>query len=403
LLSQLKHAAEFGLKLPPAELDYASMAKRKDAVVTRLTRGVAGLFKNANVTLVAGRARVLDARTVEVAAHDGSVTRLEGKSLLVASGSEAARPKVWPFDNPRVMTSDEALALTRLPASVLIVGGGYIGCEFASMWAELGSKVTLVEMLPGLLPLSDADVAKEMERSLLRRRVKVLTGTKIEKLIASADKVVAELSNGTSIETDIAFVAVGRKLNSDVEGLASLGVKLDGQAIAVDEFGRTNLEGIRAIGDVTGKCLLAHYAQEQGVVAMEHLFGKDPHPLEDWAVPSCVFTIPEIAHVGLTEAQAREKFDGIRVGRFPMLALGKAIASGDTSGFVKVVGDASGTVLGVHMVGHEVTSMIAEATLAVRLKLKMSDLVHTIHAHPTMPEALHEAALDFMGRAIHKM
>ena len=403
MLDRLRHAAEFGVKLAaPPEADYAQLAKRKDAVVERLRRGVGWLFKNASVTSVAGRATVLEPRLVEVATPDGKVARLESRRVLVATGSEPARPKMFPFDGARVITSDEALALTTLPESVLIVGGGYIGCEFASLWAELGAKVTLVEMLPVLLANSDADVSKEIERALLRRRVKVLTGTKIEKLAVTDAGVAAELSAGKSVEAQVAFVAVGRRANIDTCGLDSLGVKIERGSVAVDGFGRTNVEGIRAVGDVTGRIMLAHYGSEQGVVAMEHLFGRDAAPIDDAACPSCVFTIPEVATVGLTEAQAREKFGDVRVGRFPMSALGKAIASGNTAGFVKIVGDSSDTVLGVHMIGHEVTSMIAEATLAVRLKLKISDLIHTIHAHPTMPEALHEASLDFLGRAIHK-
>jgi len=401
LLSHLKHAAQFGLKTGSAEVDYPAVMKRKDGVVSRLRGGLGLLLRNARVEVAAGRARVLDAHTVEVMGPDAS-TRIEGRKLLVAAGSEPARPKIFPFDNPRVMTSDEALALTQLPASVLIVGGGYMGCEFASMWAEFGSEVTLVEMLPSLLPPADADVSKEVERSLVRQRVKVLTGTTVEKMAAGADKVAAELSGGKSVETDFALVAVGRKLNSDLDGLASLGVRLEAAAVRVDPLGRTNVDDLYAIGDVTGKVMLAQYASEQGVIAAEHLFGGEPHPEALDAVPSCVFTIPEIASVGLTEAEARRSSGDIRVGRFPLAALGKAVASSDTTGFVKVIGDATDTILGVHMVGSGVTSMIAEATLAVRLKLKMDELVHTIHAHPTMPEALREAAMDFYGRALHK-
>jgi dihydrolipoamide dehydrogenase len=201
----------------------------------------------------------------------------------------------------------------------------------------------------------------------------------------------------------VALVAVGRKPSSDVPGLAALGVKLnDRGAIAVDALGRTNVNDISAIGDATGKIMLAHYASEQGVIAAEDVFGGTPHPEALEATPSCVFTIPEIASVGLTEAEARKRHGEIRIGKFPFAALGKAVATGETTGFVKVIGDETGTVLGVAMVGGHVTNMIGEATLAVRLKMKAEELVRTIHAHPTMSEALHEAALDFYGRALHK-
>ena len=402
VLGTVRHAGQFGIKTGPPEVDYGAVIQRKDAVVARLRNGIGYLLKNAKITVTAGRGSVIDAHTVNVAGKDGT-TRIAGKNILVASGSEPERPKIFPFDNPRVMTSDEALSHTHLPARALVIGGGYIGCEFASMWAEFGSAVTLVEMLPTLLPIDDADVAKEIERSLARQRVKVLTGTKVEKMTATDAGVASELTGGKSLETDVALVAVGRKPTSDVEGLAALGVKLNERgAIAVDALGRTNVEGVSAIGDVTGKIMLAHYASEQGVIAAEHLFGGTPHPEALDATPSCVFTNPEIASVGLTEAEARKRHGEVRVGRFPFAALGKAVASGETAGFVKVIGDAAGTVLGVHMVGGHVTNMIGEATLAVRLKLKMDEIIHTIHAHPTMGEALHEAALDFYGRALHK-
>ncbi|KPL01495.1 MAG: hypothetical protein AMK75_04660 [Planctomycetes bacterium SM23_65] len=402
VLGALKRAEQFGLKSADVEVDYPAVIARKEKVVARLRRGLAALLKGARVEVVGGHAKILDAHTIEVTERD-STRKIEGKNIVVATGSEPARPRVFPFDGSRVITSDDALGLTELPESVLIVGGGYIGCEFASMWSELGSKVTLVEMLPALLPQADQDVSKEMQRVLMRKRVKVHVGTKIERMTTTPGGVTAELGEGRSVEAAIALVAVGRKLNGDLAGLKELGVQLQGDAIGVDEFGRTNVEGVYAVGDVTGKCLLAHYASEQGVVAAEHLFGGSPEPIDERAVPSCVFTIPEIASVGLSEAEARRKLTDVRVGRFDMTALGKASASGETTGFVKVIGDGNDTVVGVHMVGHEVTSMIAEAALAVRMKLKMNDIVHTIHAHPTMPEAFHEAALDFFARAIHKL
>jgi dihydrolipoamide dehydrogenase len=219
---------------------------------------------------------------------------------------------------------------------------------------------------------------------------------------AGPDNVTAELFAGKSVEGEIALVAVGRRIHSDVPGLLELGVKTDRGAIVVDGFGRTNVRGILAAGDVTGRIMLAHYASAQAVVAVDHLLGVEAQPIDDRTVPACVFAIPEMAMVGLTEVQARAQHEGVRVGRFPMVALSKAVVSGDTAGFVKIVGDASGTVLGVHIVGHEATSLIAEAALAVRLGLKVDDLIKTIHSHPTMPEAIHEAALDFYGRAINK-
>lgn len=404
LFGRLRRAEEFGVKFAsPPEIDYAQAAARKDQIVERLGRGVEMLLKSAKVAVIPGRARVMEPGDVEVAAADGSVSRIQGRHVLVATGSDPARPKAFPFDGKRVMTSDEALALTKLPASAIVVGGGYIGCEFASLWTELGAKVTLVEMLPSLLALSDAEVSKEMERALMRRRAKVLTGTKIEKLTVTESGVAAELSGGKTVEAELALVAVGRVPAIDGRGLDRLGLRIERAAVVVDGFGCTNVSGLLAAGDVTGRIMLAHYASEQAVVAVENLLGFEAHPIDDNACPSCVFTIPEIADVGLTEAEARAKFgDGVKVGRFPMAALGKAVASGETGGFVKIVGDSSGTVLGVHIVGHEATSMISEATLAVRMKMKVDDLARTLHSHPTMPEAVHEAALDFFGRAIHK-
>ena len=409
LYRHIENAKRLGLKPEPGPVDWPAMQTHQQKVVQRLGKGIEALFAAGKVELVSGTASIKDARTLRVKRAGGDEFEVSGDALLIASGSEAARPR-WigfgqdgsaPFAG--VMTSDEALRLEKLPTSVIIMGGGYIGCEFASLWTDLNVKVTLVEMLDGLMTGFDEEIGGVLLRSLKRRGTKVLLGTKIEKLVKSAGGVTAQLANGSTVEAEMVLVAVGRRPRTEVEGLREISLEMEQGGIKIDEHCRTNVEGVYAAGDVTGRILLAHYASHQGIVAVENLAGIE-RQAQEGGVPGCAFTNPDAASVGLTEKEARERLEEVRVGRYDFAHLGKAMASGETEGFAKVVADAkTGKVVGLHVIGEQAENLIQEGTLALRMGATLTDLAELIHPHPTMTEAIGEAALDALGRAIHKV
>jgi dihydrolipoamide dehydrogenase len=409
VFEQAKDGAKIGVRAgessqglgPGLSLDFAQMMAAKDAVVAKLSGGVGFLLKRAKVEVIAGEGRLAARRKIAVKLKAGGEQTVDAEKIILATGSEPARPKWLPFDSDRVMTSDEALRLTALPASVLILGGGYIGCEFASLLSQLGCQVTVVEILDRLLPLMDADLGAEVTRALKKRKVKVYAGTQVQSLQAGQAGVKATLEGGEAIEAERALVCVGRRLSSEGLGLEALGVKVENGAIQVDEHCQTSVAGLYAIGDVTGKMLLAHVASAQALVAAEHAAGL-ASKMDYRCVPAAVFTRPEVATVGLTEEEAAKAGRKVKVAKFPLQALGRAIAMGEPSGFVKLVADeGTGQVLGVHMVGAHASDVIAEAAMAVALEATVTELARTIHAHPTMPEALMEAARGWLGQDIH--
>ncbi|HPD17620.1 MAG TPA: dihydrolipoyl dehydrogenase [Planctomycetota bacterium] len=399
--SLARHGAEFGILAENVSVDFAKVQANKDAVVKRLTGGVGFLLKRAHVDVVAGTGRLKGRKAVAVTLNAGGEETLEADKIIVATGSEPARPKAIPFDGERIVTSDEALRLSRLPESVFILGGGYIGCEFASIFAQLGAQVTVVEMLDRLLPTLDAEVAAEITKALKRQKVKVLVGTRMEGIQSGASGVKATLSNGAALEADLALVCTGRRLLSADLGLEEAGAKVENGAIAIDEHCETSVAGLYAIGDVTGKLLLAHVASAQGIVAAEHAAGRNAR-MDYRCVPAAVFTNPEVGTVGMTEAEAAAAGRRVRAAKFPFQALGRAVAMGETAGFAKIVADeATGQVLGVHLVGPHASDVVAEGALAVALEATVKELAHGIHAHPTLPEALLEAARAWLGQGIH--
>jgi len=401
LFAAIRHADAVGIHASDVSLDFAAMMANKDAVVRKLNSGVAFLLKRAKVDVVGGTGRLAGRRQVAVALSDGGETTLEADRIIVATGSEPARPGYIPFDSPRVMTSDEALGLAELPESVFILGGGYIGCEFASIFAQLGSRVTVVEMLDGLLPLMDPDVGTAIAKAFKKLRIKVHTGTKMESLDATDAGVTATLEGGKTVEASYALICVGRRMLSDGLGLDEVGVEVEDGAIVIDEHCETSVAGIYAIGDVTGKMQLAHVASAQGIVAAECAAGQDS-TIDYRCVPAAVFTNPEVGNVGLTEPEAAEAGHQVKTAVFPLQALGRAIALGETAGFAKVVADErTGEVLGVHLVGPHASDVIAEGALAIGLEATVSELATTIHAHPTLPEAVMEAARSWLGQDIH--
>ncbi|HZU06857.1 MAG TPA: dihydrolipoyl dehydrogenase [Chloroflexota bacterium] len=405
LLAAFRRAADWGIHVENVRLDYPAAVQRRDAVVRSLRQGVAGLLKSQGVQVLAGQGRLQGPRTVEVT-HDGTTQTVEARHIVVATGSAPAIPPIPGADNPAlVITSDDALALRELPRSIVVVGGGAVGAEWADIFHTFGCEVTLLEMMPTLLPTEDEEIGRTLARVFTRRGIKVLTGARVLAIETGANggAVVHYTADGreATVEGERVLMGVGRKPLTAALGLEAVGVRLDQGWIPVDDSLQTNVPGIYAIGDVTRHQLLAHVASHQGIVAVERMAGYNRR-VDYNRVPNCIFTHPEVASVGLTEARAREAGYRVRVGRFPLAALGRAQTHGETEGLVKVVADERyGEILGVHIVAAAASDMIAEATLAMQLEATVDELAQTIHAHPTWPEALAEAALATKGLALH--
>ncbi len=403
VLQLAREAKDYGVMVADVRLDWAAAQKRKDAIVRRLTGGVSSLLQKAGVAVVAGEARLVSPRVIEVAGQSASETITAAK-VIIATGSRPAPLPIPGLDGPDVLTSDGALALDALPESLLIIGAGPIGVEFATLFNACGVKTTLVEALPRVLPTLDADLSAEVERGLKKARVKVLTASKVTRIdrAGSRPQVHIEGAAGeTAVEVERILVAVGRRANVEALGLAETGVEVTKGGIKVDEFQRSNQPDLYAIGDVCGGIQLAHVAMHQGVIAAENALGG--HRVMHYnAVPSCVFSWPEVATVGLTEEAARSQGYDVQVGRFPFRANGKALAQGDHDGLVKIVSESKfGQVLGVHIVGPHASDLIQEGTLALGLEATLDELDNTIHPHPTLSEAIAEAALSVRGKALH--
>jgi dihydrolipoamide dehydrogenase len=400
LFAHIKRAQSFGIETGKLGYDYAAMSRRKNDIVSKLRGGVEGLLKANKVTVFKGTASFVDRQHVTVTAADGTQTALETKSTIIASGSTSAVPGFLP-KHERVMESRAFLELTKLPASLLVLGGGVIGCEFACMAAQLGVKVTVVELLADILMMVDADVRNELRRHMEAMGIRVLTGKALEKVEATAKEVKGQFGDET-LTADMLLVAVGRRPVTTELKLANVGITVSKAGfIPVDDFGRTSAASIFAIGDVTGIAQLAHAATSQGVTAAENAVNPKKRKMEK-LVPACIFTSPEIGSVGLTEQQAKEKGLTVKTGKFGFAHLGKAMAAGETNGFVKWVADAStGQLLGAHAVGLHATELISEATAAVRAELTAEELGRTIHCHPTLSETWMEAAHALLGHCIH--
>jgi len=400
VLSLARRGEEFGVACDNVRPDYIRMQARKDDVVKKLRGGVGMLMKKNKVDVIAGRGKLLDRNTIEVTGKDGA-SRVKSKNIILATGSEPLRLKGFPFDGENVITSDEALVQTEIPKTILIVGGGYIGAEWASIYSGLGAAVTVVEMMDQLLPRSDADVAKELLRALKKAKMKVHLGTKVESVKPGGKGVACKLSNGNDVTVEKVLVCVGRALNSADLGLEAAGVKTEKGAIVIDDQCRTSAPNVFAIGDVTAKLMLAHVASRQGIVAAEAAMGRDSR-MDYGVVPACVFTNPEIASVGMTNAECAEEGIEAKEAKFPFAALGKAQALGETYGWVKIIAGAKhGEVLGVHIVGPHASDLIAEAALAMSMEATVEEIAHAIHAHPTLAESLMEASESWLGKGIH--
>jgi len=400
LLVQIREdAAHHGLRVGEVAVDLAALMGRKEQVVQSLTRGVEALFRKRNVAWVRGFGRLVRPNVVRVETADGPV-EVEARYVLLAPGSvPAALPQV-PVDGERIVDSTGALALPKVPRRLVVIGGGYIGLELGSVWRRLGAEVVVLEAMPTILPQMDAEVVRAAERIFRRQGLDIRTGVRVAGAEPQGEGVCVHLEDGTSLDADVVLVAVGRRANTDGMGFDEVGLKRERGFLVVDEHYRTGVAEVYAIGDAIGGKMLAHKAEEEGIAAVERMAGKGGH-VNYRAIPGVVYTWPEIATVGLTEEEARAR-GPVRVGRFPFAANGRARALGATDGFVKVIADATtDRLLGVHILGPRASDLIAEAALALEFDATAEDLARAVHAHPTLPETLKEAALDAEGRVLH--
>jgi dihydrolipoamide dehydrogenase len=404
VLETSRHAGDFGVVVAPGAVDVPAMQKYKDKVVLANAKGVEYLFKKNGVTLVRGRGTLLGNGKIQV--EEGGAKRvLESKSIVLATGSAIRGLPGVEFDGTRIINSDHALSLPKIPASMIVLGAGAVGVEFASIYASFGARVTVVELLPRLIPIEDAALGAELEKAFKKRGIGVHTGTKVEKVVQGKDVVTVTASKDgkpVELQADVLLVAVGRRPLTENLGLDAAGVKVDRGFVEVDGMMRTSAAGVYAIGDIVKTQALAHVASHEGIVAAEHAAGGHPHAINYDRIPSCTYCDPEVASIGLTEEEAKKRGYDVKVGQFPFSAIGKARILGDSRGFVRIVSESKyDEILGIHIIGPHATELISEATAALNLEATTASLIEAVHAHPTLSEAMGEAALAVHGRAIH--
>jgi dihydrolipoamide dehydrogenase len=405
LFDDVRRAPEFGVEVADPRLDMVRVHAQKRKVVEKNAKGIEFLFKKNKVERVHGFGRIAGANRVEVALAEGGSRTLSTRNILIATGSVVREIGVAPSDGERILTSDHLLALERVPASLVVLGAGAVGTEFASIFHSFGAEVTLVEMLPRVLPIEDEEVSKELARLLKKRGIKVHTSTTLAAVERTENGVRCRLVEGEkerTVEAEMLLVAVGRAPVTDGIGLETVGLETARGFLAVDGTMQTAVPGIWAIGDAVNTPLLAHIASAEGIVAVEAMAGLPARPLDYDRTPSCTYCDPEVASVGLTEAEARRRGYDVETGKFAFTALGKAAILGKPEGFVKVVRDRKyDELLGVHILGAHATDLIAEACVALQVEATTEEIVRTIHAHPTLSEAVLEAAHAALGQAIH--
>lgn len=403
VLAKVRELEKFGMQLKGEVV--ASLPKimeRKDKVVGIQVKGINGLFKSWGIELRRGRGMLTSPTTVEVRAKDGGSETVEAEKIIIATGSRPARIPILPFDGERIISSSDALSIKEIPESLLIIGAGVIGSEFACIYRELGTEITMVEMLPRAVNTEDHEISELLEREFRKKKIKLLTGVKLEKVEVKPDGVHAFLSDGRELSAEKVLVSIGRALNSEDMGLEAAGVKKGERGnIIVNSRMETNVPGIYAVGDVTGGMLLAHVASAEGIVAVKNAMGQECE-MDYSVVPAAIFTSPEIASVGLREHQAAEKGIAFRTGHFQFRGLGKAHAMGEISGFIKFISEEeTDRILGAHIIGPHASDLIHEVAVAMRAGLSTREIAETIHTHPTLSEGVKEAAEDVNGEAIH--
>ncbi|MCL7971671.1 MAG: dihydrolipoyl dehydrogenase [marine benthic group bacterium] len=399
------HGDEMGVRAENVVYDMNAAVDRSRFISEKLTGGIRFLFKKNGVELFEGRGKIVGPGTVEVTPAEGDPTTVEAENIVVATGATMMSFPGFEIDGDKVIGSREALALRDLPERMVVVGGGYVGVEFADVFNAFGVDVTVVEMLDTLVPVSDPEVGKTLARSFKKRGMTIRTGTKVVSLDreSSPMRLTVESKKGEeTIETDILLMAVGRAPVTDGLGLESLGVEMDGPWIKIDEWCQSSVPGIYAIGDVAGQPMLAHKGSHEGIVAAERIAGVAHHPMRYDNIPSVGYCHPEVASIGLTEDEAKEAGHEVKVGKYPLTSHGRALTAGHNEGFVKIIADDKyGEILGVHMIGHNVSELIGEVGMARALESTVEEIAAHAHAHPSMAEAVMEAALAAMDRAIH--
>lgn len=401
-----KHAADYGVLIEgEVKPDFEAMVKRSRGVAEGMSKGIQFLFKKNKVESIFGWGKLTAKNTVEVADEAGKKTSYTAKHIILATGARSRELPNLPQDGKKIIGYRKALTLDKQPESMVVVGSGAIGSEFAYFYHSIGTKVTLVEFMPTLVPNEDVDVAKQLERNFKKSKMKVMTSSAVESVDTSGDKckVTIKTKKGEEVvEVDVVLSAVGIAPNTEGIGLEELGVETEQGRVKVDEFYKTNVDGVYAIGDIVAGPALAHVASAEGITCIEKIAGLNPEPVDYGNIPGCTYTNPEISSVGLTEAKAKEAGYEIKLGKFPFSASGKASAAGMKDGFVKLVFDAKyGELLGAHMIGGNVTEMIAELVVAKKLEITGHELLKTIHPHPTMSEAVMEAAAAAYDEVIH--
>jgi dihydrolipoamide dehydrogenase len=402
-LNKAKNIQDFGLELNGDVIpNIQKIMERKNKIVSIQVKGIRRLFKSWGIKILDGRGFIVSPKKIRVTLKDSSVDEIETDRIIIATGSRPAQIPIFPFDGEKILSSDDALNLNKIPKSLLIIGAGVIGCEFAFIYKEFGSEVTMVEMMLRAVSTEEEEVSTILERELKKKKIRLIVNIKVEKIEIKTDSVLAFLSDGKTIEAEKVLVSIGRAMNSKNIGLENIGVKTGQKGeIIVNNKMETNVDGVYAVGDVTGGVMLAHVASKEGIISAENALGGNA-VISYNVVPAAIFTSPEIASVGLGEKQALEKGYKIKIGRFYFRALGKAHAMGEIAGLVKIIADEQNDrILGTHIVGPHASDLIHEATLAIEKGLTAKDIAHTIHAHPTLSESIMEAAEDVHDSAIH--
>ncbi len=401
----LKHASDYGLTIKEFDKDFSAVVKRSRDVADGMSKGVQFLMKKNKIDVIDGFGKIKPGKKVDVTAADGKVTEYTADHIIIATGARSRELPNLPQDGVKVIGYRQAMTLPSQPKKLIVVGSGAIGVEFAHFYNAMGTEVTIVEFMPNIVPVEDEDISKQMERSMKKAGINIMTNASVERIDTSGAGVKAfvKTSKGEEVlEADVLLSAVGIKTNIENIGLEEVGIATDRDKILVNDFSQTNVPGYYAIGDVTPGQALAHVASAEGINCVEKIAGLHVEPIDYGNVPGCTYATPEIASVGLTEKQAKEKGYELKIGKFPFSASGKAKASGTPDGFVKVIFDAKyGEWLGCHMIGAGVTDMIAEAVVARKLETTGHEILKAIHPHPTMSEAVMEAVADAYGEVIH--
>jgi dihydrolipoamide dehydrogenase len=405
ILHQFKKASEWGIRYENLSFDFGKIIQRSRTISDKISKGVEFLMRKNKIDYMSGYGTFCGGNAIEVRPKEGATFKVSAKHIIVATGARARSLPGVTIDRKRIITSTEAMTLSEQPRTMIVIGAGAIGVEFAYFYNALGTKVTIVEMMPGILPIEDRELTKELEKSFKKQGIEILTETKVESAKASASDVTVIVS-GTEgkkeLKGDVALMAIGVQGNVEGFGLEKVGVAVERNHIKVDKDYRTNVPGIYAIGDVIGPPWLAHVASAEGIHCVEAIKGLNPEPLDYSMIPGCTYCQPQVASVGLTEEKARAEGYELKIGTFPFRPLGKAMAIGETEGMVKLIFDAKyGELLGAHILGSEATEMIAELVLAKKLEATGKSIFHTVHAHPTLSEAVMEAAAAAYGEAIN--